>query len=83
MSAVPYAEVIGDPIAHSKSPTIHKFWLAKLGMEGDYRHCLVRRGELGAYLSLRTGDRNGWRGRGGLLCPCSIGIHGREYCARR
>ena len=31
---VPYAEVIGDPIAYSKSPLIHKFWLEKLGIEG-------------------------------------------------
>ena len=29
---LPYAEVIGDPIAHSKSPLIHNFWLEKLGM---------------------------------------------------
>ena len=33
----PYAEVIGDPIAHSKSPLIHGFWLEKLGLTGDYR----------------------------------------------
>ena len=25
----PYAEVIGDPIAHSKSPLIHRFWLER------------------------------------------------------
>ena len=29
----PYAEVIGDPIAHSKSPLIHKFWLENLGWD--------------------------------------------------
>ena len=28
-----YAEVIGDPIAQSKSPLIHGFWLNKLGLE--------------------------------------------------
>lgn len=61
MSGVPYAEVIGDPIAHSKSPDIHKFWLGKLGMEGDYRRCLVRAGELGAYFEARAADPD-WRG---------------------
>ncbi len=33
----PYAEVIGDPIKHSKSPLIHGFWLDALGIEADYR----------------------------------------------
>ena len=42
---IPYAEVIGDPIAHSKSPLIHKFWLEKLGIEGDYRATRVRANE--------------------------------------
>ena len=32
-----YAEVIGDPIAHSKSPAIHGFWLNALGIEAAYR----------------------------------------------
>lgn len=30
------AGVIGWPIKHSKSPLIHRFWLGKLGMDGDY-----------------------------------------------
>ncbi|WP_347717137.1 shikimate dehydrogenase [Sphingomonas sp.] len=33
----PFAEVIGDPIAHSKSPLIHNFWLGKLGIDAEYR----------------------------------------------
>ena len=48
--AVPYAEVIGDPIAHSKSPAIHKFWLEKLGLDYDYRHRRVAAADLPAYL---------------------------------
>jgi shikimate dehydrogenase len=57
----PYAEVIGDPIAQSKSPIIHGFWLAKLGIEADYRACHVRPEELAEYLSARREDFN-WRG---------------------
>ncbi len=30
------AGVIGWPVAHSKSPRIHRFWLEKLGIDGDY-----------------------------------------------
>ena len=41
---VSYAEVIGDPIGHSKSPLIHEFWLAKLGIDGDYRATRVTSG---------------------------------------
>jgi shikimate dehydrogenase len=57
----PYAEVIGDPIAHSKSPLIHKFWLEKLGIEGDYRAHRLRVGELRAYFAARRADPD-WRG---------------------
>ena len=60
MSA-PYAEVIGDPIAQSKSPAIHNFWLDKLGIEARYDRCLVRPGELGEYLLKRRADAD-WRG---------------------
>src|SRR5688572_22085136 len=58
---IPYAEVIGDPIAHSKSPLIHRFWLAKQGLDGDYRATHVRAGELGDYLNNRRADPD-WLG---------------------
>lgn len=57
----PYAEVIGDPIAHSKSPLIHNFWLAKLGIEGEYVARHVRADELAEYLTGRRGNGE-WRG---------------------
>jgi shikimate dehydrogenase len=59
--SVPYAEVIGDPIAHSKSPLIHKFWLEKLGIPGDYRRSRVSPADLWAYLAERRTDPD-WRG---------------------
>jgi shikimate dehydrogenase len=57
----PYAEVIGDPIAQSKSPLIHNFWLAKLGIDAEYRACHVRAEELADYFAQRRGDPV-WRG---------------------
>jgi shikimate dehydrogenase len=57
----PYAEVIGDPIAQSKSPAIHNFWLGKLGIEAEYRACHVRPDELADYLTARREDLD-WRG---------------------
>ncbi|WP_245656123.1 shikimate dehydrogenase [Novosphingobium naphthalenivorans] len=57
----PYAEVIGDPIAQSKSPAIHNFWLEKLGMAGRYDHCLVKLDGLAEYLAARRSDPD-WRG---------------------
>ena len=59
--AVPYAEVIGDPIAHSKSPLIHKFWMEKLGFDGDYRAVRVTRDGLATYIESRRNDSD-WRG---------------------
>ncbi len=42
------AGVIGWPVAHSKSPLIHRFWLAKLGLDGDYSRFAVHPDNLGA-----------------------------------
>lgn len=61
MSGRPYAEVIGDPIAHSKSPLIHNFWLEKLAIDAEYRACHVRADELADYFAQRRGDAE-WRG---------------------
>lgn len=61
MSSGSYAEVIGDPIAHSKSPLIHGFWLKKLGIDADYRSHHVTPDQLGDYLAERRQDAN-WRG---------------------
>ncbi|MBA3895636.1 MAG: shikimate dehydrogenase [Sphingomonadaceae bacterium] len=57
----PYVEVIGDPIAHSKSPLIHNFWLEKLGIDAEYRATHVRPDELADYFARRRGDA-AWRG---------------------
>lgn len=70
----PYAEVIGDPIAHSKSPLIHNFWLGKLGMEAEYRACHVRPEDLADYF-VRRRDDPAWRG-------CNITIPHKETAAK-
>ena len=56
-----YAEVIGDPIAHSKSPLIHGFWLDRLGIDAAYRAIHVPPDALGRYLAERRADPD-WRG---------------------
>lgn len=67
---LPYAEVIGDPIAQSKSPAIHKGWLAELGLAGDYRAVRVLPEELAAYFQARRQDAD-WRG-------CNVTIPHKE-----
>ena len=57
----PYAEVIGDPIVQSKSPTIHSFWLAKLRIDADYGATRVASDGLGEFLAIRRVDTR-WRG---------------------
>ncbi|WP_126174720.1 shikimate dehydrogenase [Tsuneonella rigui] len=58
---IAYAEVIGDPIAQSKSPAIHGFWLRQLGIEADYRATRVEADGLGDFLARRRVDPE-WRG---------------------
>ena len=33
---IPLAGVIGSPVAHSRSPALHTYWLRKLGLPGHY-----------------------------------------------
>jgi shikimate dehydrogenase len=68
--AVPYAEVIGDPVAQTKSPLIHRHWLATLGLEGSYQATRVLPEELQAFLSARRDDP-AWRG-------CNVTIPHKE-----
>lgn len=68
--ATAYAEVIGDPIAQSKSPIIHSQWLAELGLRGAYERQRVSPAKLGTYLRDRRADP-AWRG-------CSVTIPHKE-----
>ncbi|WP_145203601.1 shikimate dehydrogenase [Sphingobium sp. B2] len=58
---LPYAEVIGDPITHSKSPLIHNFWLKALDIEAEYRKTHVTPDGLAAYFLQRRADPD-WLG---------------------
>jgi shikimate dehydrogenase len=61
MSRVPYADVIGDPVEHSKSPMIHRFWLKKLGLAGDFRALRLDESGIESYLQDSRADPF-WRG---------------------
>ncbi|MCM8731158.1 shikimate dehydrogenase family protein [Hephaestia sp. GCM10023244] len=56
-----YAEVIGDPIKHTKSPVIHNFWLDALGLDASYRATHVTPEGLAAFFDERRADP-AWRG---------------------
>jgi shikimate dehydrogenase len=45
----PRAGVVGWPIEHSRSPTIHRYWLKELGIPGSYDKFAVRPGEFGQF----------------------------------
>lgn len=57
----PFAEVIGDPIAHSKSPVIHGDWLARCGITATYQRTHVRPDDLSDFLAERAREPR-WRG---------------------
>ncbi len=70
IAGMPYAEVIGDPIAHSKSPLIHRFWLDAMGIAAEYRAERVSADGLKAYFESRREDDD-W-------CGCNITIPHKE-----
>ena len=43
---IPLAGVIGHPIAHSRSPLVHRHWLKTYGLPGDYAALDVRESDL-------------------------------------
>ena len=58
---IAYAEVIGHPIGHSKSPLIHQFWLDRLGIVARYQAVDIEPDKLGQYFAERREDE-AWRG---------------------
>lgn len=43
---IPLAGVIGAPVAHSKSPALHGYWLKRYGIAGHYVHLHVEQADL-------------------------------------
>lgn len=62
--SLPYAEVIGDPVAQSKSPAIHRFWLERLGLDAEYRAVQIGSDQLQDYFASRVEDPS-W-------CGCNV-----------
>jgi shikimate dehydrogenase len=56
-----FAQVIGHPISHSKSPLIHRFWLEQLGIVADYNARDVLPEKLSAYFA-EMSENPDWRG---------------------
>ncbi|MDG4884423.1 shikimate dehydrogenase [Mesorhizobium sp. WSM4884] len=60
------AFVTGHPIAHSRSPKIHGYWLAKYGIDGSYSAIDVAPDDFAAFL--KSLGENGYRG-GNVTIP--------------
>ena len=57
MIGLRHAAVIGWPIAHSRSPLIHRHWLARYGVAGSYDKIPVEPARLAGFLmGVRAGD---------------------------
>ena len=48
---IPRAFVMGHPIAHSRSPMLHGYWLDQLGIAGAYDRCDVPPENLGTFFA--------------------------------
>src|SRR3546814_13383353 len=70
-AALPYAEVIGDPIAQSKSPLIHGFWLDALGLAGRYARAHVKPEGLAAYIAAPPDRKSRVQGKSGYRRLCT------------
>ena len=68
-----YAEVIGDPIVQSKSPTMHGFWLEALGIAAVYRATRAGTDDLAAFFASRREDPD-WLGCN-ITAPDKIAAH--------
>lgn len=78
MTAAPKACVIGHPVAHSRSPMLHNYWLRELGIAGSYEKIDVPPEALGAFFA--SFERNGFVG-GNITVPHKA--EAAKYVARR
>ena len=65
-SAAARAFVCGHPIAHSRSPVIHRYWLDELGISGSYEAIDVAPGDFAMFL--KGAAQAGWAG-GNVTIP--------------
>ena len=66
------AEVIGHPIAQSKSPAIHTYWIGRAGIDATYGRQHVTAGELDDYMARRARDSS-WAGCN-VTMPHKLGV---------
>lgn len=66
---IPLAGVIGSPIAHSRSPLLHRHWLRTMGLPGDYIPMDVAQADLAQVI--RTMPKMGFVG-------CNVTIPHKE-----
>lgn len=66
MTALPRAFVLGHPIAHSRSPMLHGFWLQQLGVRGSYEPLDILPEDLESFFAGFTST--GWAG-GNVTVP--------------
>ena len=60
MIGIKHAAVVGWPIAHSRSPLIHRHWLARHGIAGSYDKVAVAPDDLAAFVAgVRSGEHVG------------------------
>jgi shikimate dehydrogenase len=65
--------VIGWPVEHSRSPTIHRYWLEQYGIDGAYEKEAVQPEDLGAFLAAL--DAHGYAG-------CNVTLPHKEAALR-
>ena len=67
----PCAFIIGHPVAHSRSPMLHGYWLKRYGIAGSYELADVRPEELGDFFA--TYREEGWVG-GNVTVPHKLAV---------
>lgn len=71
-TAAPRAFVVGHPIAHSRSPLIHGYWLKTLGLPGSYERIDIHPDAMGTFL--RDLPQSGFAG-GNVTIPHKEAAH--------